>query len=121
MGQALSVGFSTLQRRCDLIGKSLSLWVAVWLPATELILGLMLIFGLWPMASLLMNAGLMTVFLVLVSQAWIRGLDIECGCYGSEGSTIGPLKILQNILLTGLSIWLYIRMSVCRMKLEKIS
>ena len=121
--QAVGVMISneTLVENYQVIGKSLSIWVAVWLPATELLLGLMLILGLWPVAGLLLNAGLMTGFLILVSQAWIRGLDIECGCYGSEGSTIGLFKVLQNIVLAGLSIWLWIRVRACEIMLEKSS
>lgn len=113
--------FAGMVENYQVIGKSLSLWVAVWLPATEMLLGLMLILGFWPSASLLFNAGLMTGFLALVTQAYLRGLDIECGCYGAEGSTIGPFKILQNLALAGLSIWLWIRVRGCQIKLERTS
>jgi len=113
--------FAEMIENYQVVGKNLALWIAVCLPATELILGLLLILGFWTVSSLLMNAGLMTVFLILVSQAWIRGLDIECGCYGGEGSTIGPFKVLENLVLAGLSIWLWIRVRGCKMRLEKAS
>ncbi|NQT27541.1 hypothetical protein HQ585_19460 [candidate division KSB1 bacterium] len=115
------VAFVEMVENYQVIGKSLSLWVAVWIPATEILLGLMLIFGLWPAEGLLLNAGLMSGFFLLVSQAYLRGLDIECGCYGGEGSTIGPFKILQNIVLAALSIWLWIRVRAFKLKLEKSS
>jgi uncharacterized membrane protein YphA (DoxX/SURF4 family) len=115
------VAFAGMVENYQVIGKSLSLWVAVWLPATEILLGFMLILGLWTEAGLLLNAALMSGFLLLVSQAYLRGLDIECGCYGGEGSTIGPFKILQNLFLAGLSIWLWIRVRACKIKPEKTS
>jgi hypothetical protein len=79
------------------VGAGLSALVAVGLPAFEAVLGLMLIAGVWRKEAAFLNAGLMLVFLVLVGQAFARGLDIECGCFGSHSSSIGILKLLENL------------------------
>ena len=45
------------------------------------------------------------VFLILVGQAYARGLDIRCGCYFFEGeASLGLRKIIENIILTGMSV-----------------
>jgi putative oxidoreductase len=92
-----------------IVGAGLSALVAVWLPAFEAILGLMVIAGIWPKEAAFLNASLMFVFLALVVQAFVRGLDIECGCFGSHSSSIGIWKLLENVvfaLAAGVLLWL---------------
>jgi len=87
------------------VGEGLSRLTAVWLPYLELILALFLISGLWIKAVVVINYLLMQAFFVLVLQAYIRGLDINCGCFNPGGeSTIGIIKIMENIILLGLSV-----------------
>lgn len=89
------------------VGKGLSMLAALWLPAFELLLGLLLLTGIWPRSATLLNCGLFFVFLILVVQAYARGLDIECGCFGSHSGTIGPLKLLENLLFAGSAVFLF--------------
>ncbi|MBN1893334.1 DoxX family membrane protein [bacterium] len=94
------------------IGHSLSIYTAAFLPMLEFLTGLLLLAGIWKDAASAVNACLMAVFLILVAQAATRGLDIECGCFGSdESQTIGPLKLAENILYALLSfvLWRLIR------------
>lgn len=91
----------------SVLGEGLSRWVAVWLPYLEAMTGLLLIIGIWLDAAVTINGLLMLIFLVLVSQAYGRGLDIRCGCYSLEGeSTIGLMKVFENGLFMGCSILL---------------
>lgn len=89
------------------VGKGFSMLVALWLPAFEMVLGLLLLLLIWPRSATLLNAGLFVGFLLLVVQAYARGLDIECGCFGSHSSSIGPLKLLENALLAGCAVGLW--------------
>ena len=62
---------------------------AVWLPWLELSAAL----AIFPRrqrsgASWLLLA-LTVVFLIALSQAWLRGLDISCGCFGSTATVRG--------------------------------
>jgi len=101
--------FSEAVENYRLFGEDLSRWIAVWLPSFEVVLGFFLVLGIWQDASTLLNMILMSVFLVLVTQAYVRGLDIRCGCFFVEGdSKIGLIKIIENFLLAFLSILLYI-------------
>jgi uncharacterized membrane protein YphA (DoxX/SURF4 family) len=87
------------------VGQDLSRWVAVWLPYVEALVGLGLILGIWLDAVSAMNALLMIIFLILVSQAYARGLDIRCGCFFVDGEAkIGLLKVLENLIYASFSI-----------------
>lgn len=87
------------------IGESLSYLVATLLPYVELFTALCLITGFWLQSAIWMNLVLMWMFLILVLQAFLRGLDIHCGCFAVKGeSTIGPMKIGENLLLAFLSL-----------------
>ena len=63
--------------------------LAVWLPWLELCAAL----AIFPRrhrsgASWLLLA-LTFVFLAVLGQAWLRGLDINCGCFGSAATVSG--------------------------------
>ena len=98
-------GFAQVVEYYRVLDAGLSRWVAVWLPVFEILLGVMLIAGIWLDAAALLNALLMTAFIILFTQAYARGLDIRCGCYFFEGeAAIGLRKIFENSILMGLSI-----------------
>lgn len=79
------------------LGDGLSAVAAIWLPYLELFTAVCLLAGLWLDGAVLINAGLMWLFLILVLQAFFRRLDIHCGCFTVKGeSVIGPLKIAEN-------------------------
>lgn len=80
--------------------------IALILPPLELICGLMLLTGRWPAATTWLVL-LGCVFVVAQTQALARGLDIQCGCFGSDAYsplTIGKLVI--NLLLFVILIYL---------------
>ena len=87
--------------------------IAVVLPMTELIAGLALVFTKWSRESALLILAMLVVFLVGLSQASIRGLEISCGCFGEdEGVTesIG-MAIVRDLLMLVPTVWLVIRPS----------
>lgn len=59
------------------------LWklVAVSLPWLELLCALMLLANFYRRLAMLVTSVLFSVFLVMVGQAFARGLDISCGCF----------------------------------------
>lgn len=98
--------FAQMVENYRVVGEDLSYWIAVFIPSLEIILGLLLMSGFWRRTAALMTMALMLVFLVLVTQAYVRGLDVHCGCFstGEEGEAIGPMKIFSNIVYALLSI-----------------
>ena len=76
--------------------------LASLLPWVELIAGLALVLGVRARSGAWLSAALMVVFTVAVTAALARGLDIECGCFGTSDATrVGGKKLLENLLITG--------------------
>ena len=71
---------------------------AVILPWIELITGVLLIFGVSIKENSAIISGLLVIFVLAVLISLFRGLDIECGCFGTvDGAKVGFQKILENI------------------------
>lgn len=69
------------------------------IPWLELFIGFGLIFKFKLKANLVLYFLMILGFTFLVLFAIIKGLNIECGCYGESSSKIGFTKLLENILL----------------------
>jgi uncharacterized membrane protein YphA (DoxX/SURF4 family) len=84
------------------------------LPWFELALGVLLLLGIGTRAVAWLSAGLLVVFVAGVSQAWARGLTIDCGCFGGGGAVApGQTQYVQEILRDAgfllLAAWLIVR------------
>ena len=77
--------------------------VAIYLPWLEVFSGFALIWGRLKLGASLALAGMTTVFMVAITSAWMRGLDISCGCFGKEEARIAtnffPLMARDAALL----------------------
>lgn len=89
---------------------------AIVLPWVELLCGLLLLAGFWSQTALLIVTGLLVGFVIATGQAWVRGIDIACGCFNLKifGLTdhfpgLGrflesvSFAFFRNLLLTGLA------------------
>jgi putative oxidoreductase len=54
------------------------------LPFLEILLGFYLIIGLFTKSSAWVTSGLMVLFIFALLQGAMRGLEIDCGCFGSS-------------------------------------
>jgi len=71
---------------------------AIILPWIELSAGVLLVFGISVKENSAIISGLLIVFILAVLISLFRGLDINCGCFGTvNGSKVGIQKILENI------------------------
>ena len=81
----------------------LPIWLAnifgIVLPWLEIGAGVLLIIGLAVRYMAIFGSTLMIAFVIAISQAWARGLSIDCGCFG-DGGAIDPsqTKYLETIL-----------------------
>lgn len=88
--------------------------VAALLPWVEIALGLLLLLGAGTRIAAVASLGLLVMFVAGLTQAWVRGLSIDCGCFGG-GGTVGPdeTAYLQELLRdTGFGLsaaWLIVR------------
>lgn len=91
--------------------------VAITLPWVETVAGILMVMGFWLPGSAMVITGLMGVFLVAIGQALARGLDINCGCFGTiEAGKIDALTLARDIGLFVCAAWLYWRASAAESK-----
>jgi uncharacterized membrane protein YphA (DoxX/SURF4 family) len=84
------------------------------LPAFEILVAVMLLFGLWTRIFSILLGLLLLVFAIGIIQAAIRGLQIDCGCF-SKGGALEPgqktkytFEIIRDIACVGLCSYLAI-------------
>lgn len=72
--------------------------LALILPWIELCAGVLLVFGFLVKENSMILGGLLAVFVIAILISLARGLNIDCGCFGTVGGTkVGIQKILENI------------------------
>jgi uncharacterized membrane protein YphA (DoxX/SURF4 family) len=85
--------------------------VARTLPWFELALGVWLISGVWLRVSAAVSALMMVGFIGLMTLAQVKGLSIDCGCFG-PGEKISWITMLRDGSLMGaalaLAAWSYL-------------
>ena len=60
--------------------------IALIIPWIELIVGLCLIFGLFLAGSIFITSSLLAFFIIMLTQAILRGIDLHCGCFSLDGA-----------------------------------
>jgi len=86
----------------------LSLLTAIVLPWLEILCGVLVIFGIIRSASSLLLSGLLAAFLVLIMVTIFRGLDVDCGCFGSLGRHVDYRLLLTDIVLLYLTLNIFV-------------
>jgi len=79
--------------------------LAIALPWIEICAGILLVFGISVKENSAILSGLLLVFIIAIAISLVRGLNIDCGCFGTVGGTkVGIQKLLENfgLLLLGL-------------------
>ena len=101
------VAFATSVSAFRVIAPELSIWVALLLPWLELVIGLGILLPIIRRTSGALIGLLLLLFIALHTSAWMRGLDISCGCFGAEtgeATTDYRWLILRNLFLLGAAI-----------------
>jgi uncharacterized membrane protein YphA (DoxX/SURF4 family) len=88
--------------------RDLSLLAAIVLPWLEVLCGVLVIFGIFRSASSLLLSGLLAAFLVLITVTIFRGLDVDCGCFGSSGRHVDYSLLLADIVLLYLTLNIFV-------------
>jgi uncharacterized membrane protein YphA (DoxX/SURF4 family) len=76
-----------------------------WLPWVELAIGVCLIAGVLLRYTAAAASVLLVAFFALMTRAFLKGMSIDCGCFGL-GETITAATLLRDGLLLALSITL---------------
>jgi len=99
-------------RAYEMLPISVANFIGIVLPFAEIGMGLLLILGAATRISAALSALLMVIFVIGISQAWARGLSIDCGCFGGGGQVEpGTASYLPELLrdagLAALGIYLF--------------
>jgi putative oxidoreductase len=74
--------------------------LAIGLPILELLVAAALLTGIHAGGASILALGLLGVFVVGMSQAIARGIDLDCGCFGHEvEARVSGWSIARNVVL----------------------
>jgi len=93
-------------RAYEMLPISVANTLGLILPFIEVAIGALLILGSLMRVVAALGGFTMVIFIIAISQAWARGLNIDCGCFGGGGAVEpGQTNYLQEILRdTGLAL-----------------
>jgi uncharacterized membrane protein YphA (DoxX/SURF4 family) len=89
--------------------------IAWGLPFAELAVGVLLVLGIRTRAAAAVSLVVLALFVFAVASAWVRGLRIDCGCFGGgvasaeAGWRTYLLEIGRDLSFAALAAWLMIR------------
>ena len=89
-----------------------SYWLALYLPWVEVLAGLGILLRKAYPGSLFLVGALLAIFLIALIQAWVRGLNIICGCFSqasAESAGRYVLYVARDLSLLGLAGFLWFR------------
>jgi uncharacterized membrane protein YphA (DoxX/SURF4 family) len=86
-------------------------FMAATIPWIETTAGLCLLAGFNTKGAAALTSSLLLIFIGLIIISAIRGLDIDCGCFGSLERKVGLLAILEDttLFLISMSVLLFER------------
>lgn len=82
------------------------------MPMLELLAGLAMLFTRWLRESALIVAVMLAMFIVALAQAFVRGLEISCGCFGVPsvgGRGEIAMALVRDLVLIVPALWLMFR------------
>jgi putative oxidoreductase len=97
--------FSQMLDNYQLFSKGMLPFLTSYIPLLELTLSLSLLLPVTYKAALYGNVFLLMVFQGALLSLLIRGIDADCGCLGSLGSS--PIfAVMRNFILLGITMFL---------------
>jgi len=79
--------------------------VARTLPWFELALGLVLLSGYKMKYAAAAASGLLGAFFAVMVWAFLKGMNVDCGCFGA-GDPLGPRTLIRDGILLAGALWL---------------
>lgn len=76
----------------EIVGISLASYVAIGLIAMEIVMALWGVSGWKKQLFHQATITIFVVFIMLIISAWARGLEINCGCFGSSEAPENPVS-----------------------------
>lgn len=108
------VRFMFTLREFSLFPDVIVLFLALYLPWLEFVLGLFLILGLLYRASSLLLACLNAAFMLAILSVILRGMEVDCGCFGLLADVLklpdmADMKaVLRNAVFAGMCLYIFL-------------
>ena len=105
--------FAEVMTDYEILPKAVVNAAALWLAWLELVVGALLIAGVWVRSAALMVTALTVIFIGGVSVALTRGIGLHCGCFSTDpgGDARTWASLWQEGLLLLACLWLTARVS----------
>jgi putative oxidoreductase len=82
--------------------------LALFIPPLEICVGLILLSPWFARGAVLWAGILLTLFSVALLTAMLRGLSIDCGCFGRVWQSTGTFwPLIRNLVLLGITFFLW--------------
>jgi len=99
-------------RAYEILPIAIANFLGITLPFLEMAIGILLILGAATRIAAALGGLFMAIFIIGISQAWARGLSIDCGCFGgggqvAPGATNYLPEILRDTALALMAIYLF--------------
>lgn len=102
------LGFAQNIAHYNLFPQTISFFLGLILPWIELFCGLFLITGLFLQASSFLLSALLFSFIILIGTTILRGVNIDCGCFGALSLKTNFKLLLTDILLLFLALNIFL-------------
>lgn len=94
----------------EIFGPDWSLLIAQVIGPLEIAGAALLFLGIFLRYAGWLSTAVLVLFIVGISQAWARGLIIDCGCFGEKATPDGQgmdylLTILRDVVFIFMSMW----------------
>jgi len=92
---------------------SIEPWLALFLPWFEVVLGLLLVLGLFLRTCSLLLGILNAAFMAAILSVMVRGIEIDCGCFGLLADILhlpdmaDYKAVVRNLVFIGMCAYLY--------------
>ena len=103
--------FQTMVDNYRLLPACMTALFSVTMSMAELLVGAMFLFTKWTREAAFAPVVMLAMFLVALTQALIRDLDISCGCFGDaeHGASVVLSALVRDVLLVMPTVWLMIK------------
>lgn len=115
------LGFAQNIANYRIFSQSVSLFLALILPWIEVICGLLLVMGIFRETASFMLSGSLVVFLGLIIVTLIRGLDIDCGCFGNLNRSVDYKLLLMDCVLLFFSLNIFLSRYSAKRKKQSVA
>jgi putative oxidoreductase len=81
--------------------------LALGLPVLEIVAGVALLIPPYTRGAAVLCALMLGAFAVAMAQSKLRGIDLDCGCFGaSDEARVSWTKVTVDLLLAMLAVWI---------------